>query len=44
MNTNWVLIIVVVAIAIGGFAYYQHRQNTVLEVGVGTHTLSVQKN
>jgi hypothetical protein len=45
MNRNGLLLIVIVIIIAGaGFAYYQHRQNTLLEVGVGSHTLSIQKN
>jgi hypothetical protein len=44
MGTNWVLLIVAVAIIVGGLAYYEHRQNTVAEVDVGNHSLSIQKN
>jgi hypothetical protein len=38
------LIVIIVVIAGAAFAYYQHRKNTLLEVGVGGHTLSIQKN
>jgi hypothetical protein len=45
MNRNNLLLIVIIVIIAGaGFAYYQHRLNTLLEVGVGGHTLSIQKN
>jgi hypothetical protein len=45
MSRNSVLLIVIIVIIAGGvFAYYLHRQNTLLEVGVGGHTLSIQKN
>ncbi len=39
-----VLAILVVGVAVAGFAYYQHQQNTLLEVNVGPHSLSIQKN
>jgi hypothetical protein len=45
MGRNSVLlVIVIVVIVVAGFAYYQHRQNTLLELGVGGHSLSIQKN
>ena len=43
-RNSLLLIVIVVVIAGAAFAYYQHRQNTLLEVGVGGHTLSIQKN
>jgi hypothetical protein len=45
MRSNSVLLIVIIVIFAGGaFAYYQHRQNTLIEVGIGGHTLSIEKN
>lgn len=44
MSTNWVLLIVAVAIIVGGLAYYEHRRNTVAEVDIGNHSLTIQKN
>jgi uncharacterized membrane protein YGL010W len=40
------VIYVVIALVVGGvgYAYYEHRQNTLVEVNVGSHQLSVQKN
>jgi hypothetical protein len=40
------VIYVVIALVVGGvgYAYYEHRQNTLVEVDVGSHQLSVQKN
>jgi hypothetical protein len=43
-RNSLLLILIIVIIAGAAFAYYQHRQNTLLEVGVGGHTLSIQKN
>jgi hypothetical protein len=39
-----VIAVLLVGIAVGGFAWYDHKRNTVLEVGVGGHGISVQKN
>lgn len=39
-----VVAVLLVGIAVGGFAWYDHKRNTVLEVNVGQHGLSVQKN
>jgi hypothetical protein len=39
-----VIAVLVLGIGVAGFAYYQHKQNTLLEVNVGSHQLSVQKN
>jgi hypothetical protein len=39
-----IVVILVVVIAVGGFAWYDHQRRTVLEVNVGQHGLSVQKN
>jgi hypothetical protein len=45
MSRNSLLLIVILVIISGvGIAYYQHRQNTLVEVGIGNHTLSIQKN
>jgi hypothetical protein len=42
---NWIVAVVLVVVVAGaGFAYYQHRQNTLLEVGVGGHSVYIQKN
>jgi cell division protein FtsL len=38
------LIVLVVAIAAAGFVWYDHQRRTVLEVNVGDHGISVQKN
>lgn len=38
-----VIVVLVLGIGIGAFAWYQHRQNTLLEVNVGNHGLSVEK-
>jgi hypothetical protein len=34
----------VVGLGAAGFAYYEHKRNTLLEVNVGQHGISVQKN
>jgi hypothetical protein len=39
-----VIVILVAGIGVAGFAYYQHKQNTLLELSVGGHAVSVQKN
>jgi hypothetical protein len=39
-----VVAVLLVGIGVAGFAYYQHQQNTLLEVNVGSHGLSIQKN
>ncbi len=39
-----VIAVLVVGIGVAGFAYYQHQQSTLLEVNVGAHGLSIQKN
>ncbi len=39
-----VIIILIAGIGVAGFAYYQHKQNTLLEVNVGQHSVSLQKN
>jgi hypothetical protein len=39
-----VIAVLLIGIAVGGFAYYDHKRNTVLEVNVGPHGLTVQKN
>lgn len=39
-----VIAVLVVVLGAAGFAYYQHRQNTLLEVNVGQHGVSLQKN
>jgi len=36
--------VLVVGIGVAGFAYYQHKQNTLLEVNVGQHGVTIQKN
>jgi hypothetical protein len=40
-RNSLLLIVIIVVIAGAAFAYYQHRQNTLLEVGVGGHTLKI---
>jgi hypothetical protein len=41
-----IVVYVVVAVIIGaiGYGYYEHQQNTLLEVDAGSHSLSLQKN
>ena len=41
-----VVLYVVIALVVGGagYAYYEHQQNTVAEVDVGSHSVSIQKN
>ena len=39
-----VIAVLLVGVAVGGFAWYDHKRNTLLEVDVGKHGLSVQKN
>jgi hypothetical protein len=42
---SFVLYVVIALVAAGaGYAYYEHRQNTLVEVDVGSHQVSVQKN
>jgi hypothetical protein len=42
---NLVLYVVIALVTAGaGYAYYEHRQNTLVEVDVGSHQLSIQKN
>jgi|HubBroStandDraft_5_1064220.scaffolds.fasta_scaffold3234868_1 hypothetical protein len=38
------VVVLIVGIGVGGFAYYQHQQNTLVELDVGSHSVSVQKN
>ena len=40
------VVIAVLIVVIGGigFAYYNHKQNTLLEVGVGGAGITIQKN
>jgi hypothetical protein len=45
MSRNSVLLIVlIVVIAAAGYVWYDHQRRTVLEVNVGQHGLSIQKN
>jgi hypothetical protein len=45
MTRNRLFLIVLIVVIVGAaFAYYRYRQNTILEVGVGAHSLSIQKN
>ena len=39
-----VIAVLVVGIGVAGFAYYQHKQNTLLEVNIGQHGVTIQKN
>jgi hypothetical protein len=39
-----VYLVIALVVAGGGYAYYEHRQNTLVEVDVGSHQLSIQKN
>jgi len=39
-----ICVVAVVVVAVAGGAYYQHRKNTLFEIDVGGHSLSVQKN
>jgi hypothetical protein len=39
-----VIAVLVVGIGVLGFAYYDHKRNTVLEIDVGPHGITVQKN
>ncbi|MEJ0018724.1 MAG: hypothetical protein WDN25_19625 [Acetobacteraceae bacterium] len=39
-----IIAVLVVGIGVGGYAYYDHKRNTVLEIGVGQDKISVQKN
>ncbi len=39
-----VSVVVIVGIGAVGFVYYQHQHNTLGEVDVGSHSVSVQKN
>jgi hypothetical protein len=41
---GWILAIVVIAAIGGGIAYYENSQSTVLQVGVGQHSVSVHTN
>jgi hypothetical protein len=41
---SFLVVILVVAIAAAGFVWYDHQRRTVLEVNVGQHGISVQKN
>ena len=49
-GTTWkkrsrqLIAVLVVGIGVAGFAYYQHKQNTLLEVNVGQHGVTIQKN
>jgi hypothetical protein len=36
--------VLIVGLGAAGFLYYQHKQNTLVELDVGSHSLSVQKN
>jgi hypothetical protein len=31
-------------VAAAGFMYYDRKENTLMEIGVGSHSVSVQKN
>ncbi len=39
-----VIAVLVAVIGVAGFAYYDHKRNTLLEVDVGKAGISVQKN
>jgi hypothetical protein len=42
---NLVIYLVIALAAAGaGYAYYEHRQNTLVEIDLGSHQLSIQKN
>ena len=47
MGRNFLYVVIaapVVGLGAAGFAYYEHKRNTLLEVNVGQHGISVQKN
>jgi hypothetical protein len=39
-----VIVVLIAGIGAAGLAYYEHNRNTLLEVNVGGHAVSVQKN
>lgn len=39
-----IIAVLVVGIGVGGYAWYDHKKSTVLEVNVGQGGISVQKN
>jgi len=39
-----VIAVLVCGIGAAGIAYYEHKRNTLMEVDVGQHGISVQKN
>jgi hypothetical protein len=43
MSTIFLVVIALVVAGVG-FAYYEHKQNTLAEVDIGSHQLSIQKN
>jgi hypothetical protein len=46
MRTVFYLASAVLFLGLGaaGFVYYQHRHNTLVELDVGSHSVSLQKN
>jgi hypothetical protein len=45
MRGLFYLVAVILIVGIGvGFVYYQHKRNTLVELDVGSHSVSVQKN
>jgi len=46
MNRAVLVVIVALVIGIGaaGFVYYRHKQNTLVEMDIGSHSVSLQKN
>jgi hypothetical protein len=41
---SWILVALAVVVIGGGVAYYEHRQNTLVELDVGSHSVVIQKN
>jgi hypothetical protein len=39
-----ICLVIALAAAGAGYTYYEHRQNTLVEIDVGSHQLSIQKN
>ena len=39
-----IIAVLVVGIGVGGYAWYDHKRDTVLELNVGQSGISVQKN
>ena len=37
-------VVLIVGVGAAGFIYYQHKHNTLVELDIGSHSVSVQKN